>query len=267
MILASSIFNFQESYYYNFIYLIQFPEMTWIATQVWFDTYNISNPYVLEGMLGIRQHLIFENEDDKVMDPIKHSLVKNMSKYPLLLESICCTADEETARELMQCNDTSQTLDNFVRLVNNSAYDGTSLLNAVYAIAHALDGLMNETNGTCNPATCSHKLLVEQLYKVDFSHQDMHPIAFNSNGDLLYTRFDVINMQLNNENDVVASKVGEWRSDAVPKLVINDSLIKWKSGNFLCYFVKLIVDITLKVLLRFFFVQNKNFDSCLHLRC
>ncbi|XP_014680212.1 PREDICTED: extracellular calcium-sensing receptor-like [Priapulus caudatus] len=188
--------------------------MTWIGTQDWSDSPSISetSPAVLAGMLGVRTYSVMSDELTDVVKNFTRHVSDTLCDNPLLTSLL--RSDDDAAASCGYGDEG----------VENATLDSANLMMAIYAVAHALDAAVRQGD-MCAPLgpylRAVNVTLFENLY-----------FTFDEQGDLVQTRYDIVNMQLNETagGEAVHRKVGEWRSDAEQNLVINESLIVWKKG-------------------------------------
>ncbi|XP_032228938.1 extracellular calcium-sensing receptor-like [Nematostella vectensis] len=111
------------------------------------------------------------------------------------------------------------------------------LINAVYAIAHALDDMYRCKNDTKRGQKGCPDLspfidpndLTRYIRNVEFRRLNQS-VSFNEHGDPLRSSYDVINFQLapGSQKGAKYTKIGTWREDASRQLQIDDTLVQWK---------------------------------------
>ncbi|XP_043932118.1 extracellular calcium-sensing receptor-like [Protopterus annectens] len=113
------------------------------------------------------------------------------------------------------------------------------MLNAVYALSHALHNLQacKHEDGPFNNRTCADQKhfypwqLLYYLKKVHFRNKAGQEVYFDTNGDVPVL-FDIINWQLNSEETMNSVLVGKYKvnNDGSQTIIVNDSAIIWSGG-------------------------------------
>ena len=113
------------------------------------------------------------------------------------------------------------------------------LIDAVYALAHALDGIYSYSSmhGERAPDICPSVQptvkgsdLQKYLRNVSFDGLTGN-VRFDSFGDPLSAIYDIVNFQRGSSSDKVHRKVlvGAWDKETTPNLQINASILRWSS--------------------------------------
>lgn len=194
---------------------------------------------VLDGSLGIQPRdypdPAFE-EHLRRITPAK-SVERGMVWWDELWRSqFNCTATTSNDSEFAAC-EANLTSHHAIHKIRSSFV--SYLIDAVYALAHALDGIYNcsATHGTSSTDHCpSVQPFVKgsdvQKYLRNVSFDGLTgKIRFDSSGDPLSASYDIINFQRGSTMGKAHSKVmvGCWDKEATPKLQLNKSTLRWSS--------------------------------------
>ena len=204
----------------------------WIASEAWGDNDDVIRKKelqpVLKGMLGVvftditvpsyKRHLLSRT-----------SLYRNSSWWKTFWErEYNCTFGVVSSGG-KQCSDDLQVTE---KIFEDSLSDSkaTYVINAVYAIAHALDAIYR-----CKPhpmRKCPQtkpfvkpKDVLDYLKKVNFS-SEVSRVYFDENGDSSAS-YSIINYRVDEEKGGRVIKVGTWEEG---KLKLNASSIVWNDG-------------------------------------
>ena len=194
---------------------------------------------VLDGSLGIQPRdypdLAFE-EHLKQITPAK-SVQREMVWW------------EELWRSQFNCSATSSNDSGMATCVANlTSYHAVTkirssfvsyLIDAVYALAHALDGIYScstphgaHAADSCPSVQPTVKGSDLQKYLRNVSFEGLTgKVSFDSSGDPLSASYDVINFQRESITDKGHRKVlvGVWDKETMPNLQINASMLRWSS--------------------------------------
>lgn len=194
---------------------------------------------VLDGSLGIQPHdypsSAFE-EHLKRITPAK-SVERGMVWWEELWRSqFNCSATKSNDSEFEAC-ETNLTSFHAITKIRSSFI--SYLIDAVYALAHALDGIYNcsaafgkQSTDHCPSVQPFVKGSDVQKYLRNVSFDGLTgKVRFDSYGDPVSASYDIVNFQrgstaANRRGKVV---VGCWDKEASPKLLLNKSTLRWNS--------------------------------------
>ena len=145
-----------------------------------------------------------------------------------------CSAKQSTDYDVNACN---ENMTYAVSKLHSSFH--SYLIDAVFALAHALDTLYNcsalngaQATNSCPSAkpTVKGSDLTKYLRNVSFNGLT-GKVQFDSSGNSLSASYDIVNLQRGPSTDMgfIEVKVGVWNKDTTRKLQINDSKIRWNS--------------------------------------
>lgn len=200
----------------------------WIASEAWGDNDNVIQQKelqpVLKGMLGVvftditvpsyKRHLLSRT-----------SLYRNSPWWKTFWEREYNCTFAVVSSGGKQCSDDLQVTE---KIFEDSLSDSkaTYVINAVYAIAHALDA-MYRCNSKC-PETkpfVKPKDVLDYLKKVNFS-SEVSRVYFDENGDSSAS-YSIINYRVDEEKGGRVVRVGTWEEG---KLKLNARSIVWNDG-------------------------------------
>lgn len=192
-------------------------DKTWIASEGWAEHKEILRyPNVVKGLLGV----IYRNIEPDSYIQYLTTLTPNY-KPVHWWETFWNT-----------CTNHSPITQKYYREKLRTRMS-TAVINAMYAIAHALDAMFKckEPNGLLEGGKCPsvtphvnpNDLLV-YLKAVNFT-SPISPVSFDSNGDTLGS-YTIINLQKRN-GTWVFHPVGSWEALGTPQLQIDDEEIMW----------------------------------------
>lgn len=205
----------------------------WIASEAWGDNnYVIRDKElqpILKGMLGV----VFT---DITVPSYKKYLLSRTSLYRsspwwrvFWQREFDCTFNATPSGGKKRCSDDLKVNES---IFQNSLYDikTTYVINAVYAIAHALDAIFRcksppmsncpQTNPYVEPRD-----VLEYLKKVNFTTETSE-VFFDENGDSLAS-YSIINYRVDKVTGGHVETVGTWETH---KLKLNVSSIVWNNG-------------------------------------
>ena len=205
---------------------------TWIASEAWGNSDLVIKVKdlqpILQGMLGV----VFT---DVTVPSYKRYLLSRTSAYRpepwwrhFWEREFDCTFNT-SSDGIQRCSDHLKVSES---VFENSLSDSkaTYVINAVYAIAHALDAIFK-----CKSPPVSRcpqlkpyiepRDVLDYLKKVNFT-SEVSKVSFDDNGDSLAS-YSIINYRADNETGGRVETVGTWE---VGKLNLNTSLIIWNNG-------------------------------------
>ncbi|XP_074627335.1 extracellular calcium-sensing receptor-like [Acropora palmata] len=207
----------------------------WIASEAWGNNDAVIHKKelqpVLKGMLGV----VFT---DMTVPSYKRYLLSRTSLYRsnpwwrvFWEDQYGCTFNVtlSTSSNKALCSDNLKVTED---IFDKKLYDSktTYVINAVYAIAHALDAIFKckfPSTGHC-PQTkpfVETKDVLEYLKKVNFSTETSR-VFFDENGDSLAT-YSIINYRVDKDTGGRVETVGTWEAQ---RLNLNSSAIVWNNG-------------------------------------
>ena len=147
-----------------------------------------------------------------------------------------CSATKSNASGVAACAANLTSYQAITKIRNAYA---SYLIDAVYALAHALDGIYGcstkhaaEPTDGCPSVQPTVKGSDLQKYLRNVSFEGLTgKVSFDSSGDPLSASYDVINFQRESSTDKGHRKVlvGVWDRDTRPNLQINASILRWSS--------------------------------------
>lgn len=206
---------------------------TWIASEAWGDHDRVIKKKdlqpILKGMLGV----VFT---DITVPSYKRYLLSRTSAYRpepwwrhFWEREFDCTFNVTPSDGTKQCSNHLKVTESVFK---NSLSDSkaTYVINAVYAIAHALDAIFKCKSPPMSrcPQTepfIEPKDVLDYLKKVNFT-TEVSKVFFDDNGDSLAS-YSIINYRAGNDTGGRVETVGTWE---VGKLKLNTSLIIWNNG-------------------------------------
>lgn len=206
---------------------------TWVASEAWGNHDLVIKEKdlqpILKGMLGV----VFT---DVTVPSYKRYLLSRTSAYRpqpwwrhFWEREFTCTFNVTPSDGTQQCSNDLKVTDS---VFENSLSDSkaTYVINAVYAIAHALDAIFKcksppESQCPQTEPYIEPRDVLEYLKKVNFT-SEVSKVSFDDNGDSLAS-YSIINYRAGNETGGRVETVGTWE---VGKLNLNTSLIIWNNG-------------------------------------
>ena len=206
---------------------------TWIASEAWGDKDHVIHDKqlqpILKGMLGV----VFT---DITVPSYKKYLLSRTSLYRsspwwrvFWEREFNCTFNAIPSGGKKRCSDHLTVNES---IFQNSLYDGRQayVINAVYAIAHALDAIFRCESRPMNncPQTKPHvepRDVLEYLKTVNFT-TETSKVFFDENGDSLAS-YSIINYRVDKETGGRVETVGAWEAQ---NLKLNASAIVWNKG-------------------------------------
>ena len=206
---------------------------TWVASEAWGNHDRVIKEKdlqpILQGMLGV----VFT---DITVPSYKRYLLSRTSAYRpepwwrhFWEREFDCTFNTTQSDGIQNCSNQLKVTDS---VFENSLSDSkaTYVINAVYAIAHALDAIFK-----CKSPPVSRcpqlepyiepRDVLDYLRRVNFT-SEVSQVSFDDNGDSLAS-YSIINYRYDNETGGRVKTVGTWE---VGKLNLNTSLIIWNNG-------------------------------------
>ena len=206
---------------------------TWVASEAWGNNDRVIKKKalqpILQGMLGV----VFT---DVTVPSYKRYLLSRTSAYRpepwwrhFWEQEFNCTFNITPSNGNQRCSDHLTVTE---KVFENSLSDSkaTYVINAVYAIAHALDAIFK-----CKSPSVSRCPQLEPyieprdvlyyLKKVNFT-SEVSKVSFDDNGDSLAS-YSIINYRADNETGGRVETVGTWE---VGKLNLTTSRIIWNNG-------------------------------------
>lgn len=208
-------------------------DRTWIASEAWGNNDRVIKVKdlqpILQGMLGV----VFT---DVTVPSYKRYLLSRTSAYRpepwwrhFWEREFDCTFNITPSDGTQRCSNDLKVSES---IFENSLSDSkaTYVINAVYAIAHALDAIFKCKSP---PASRCPQLepyieprdVLDYLKKVNFT-SEVSKVSFDDNGDSLAS-YSIINYRADNETGGRVETVGTWE---VGSLNLNTSLIIWNNG-------------------------------------
>lgn len=203
----------------------------WIASEAWGDHDRVIQEKqlqpVLKGMLGV----VFT---DITVPSYKRYLTTRTSRYrsspwwkTFWEQEFDCTFNVTASDG--KCSD-NLTINESIFENSLSDSKATYVINAVYAIAHALDAIFQCKSSPISkcPQTkpfVEPRDVLEYLKKVNFS-SEVSQVNFDENGDSLAS-YSIINYRVDEEKGGRVEKVGKWEAQ---KLNLNANAIVWNNG-------------------------------------
>ena len=218
-------------------------EKTWILSDALATTgtlYLDSHFTIINGSLGIIPHdysvLEFE-EHLKTITPAK-SIERRADwweKFWRLHFNCSATNSDDSGLALCEAN---LTVHHALQKIRDSLV--SYLIDAVYAIAHALDNIYRCSltihgagkRGKCPPVkpTVKGRDLEKYLRNISFDGLT-GKVGFDEFGDPLTASYDIINYQLDSTTDAARKNilVGSWNKKNTPKLKVDLSRLRWRT--------------------------------------
>ena len=218
-------------------------EKTWILCDALSErgTYLDTHLTILNGSLGIKPHdysvLEFE-EHLKTITPAK-SIERGAHWWEefwrLHFNCSATNSNEQSGVALCEAN---LTLHHALQKIRGSFVSYT--IDAVYAIAHALDNIYRCSRtihgagkrGKCPPVKPAVKGRDLEKYLRNISFDGLTgKVRFNEFGDPLTASYDIINFQLDSTTGRTLKyiRVGSWNKNSTPKLKIDLSRLRWRT--------------------------------------
>ena len=216
---------------------------TWILSDALTarGNYLDSHPTILNGSLGIKPHdysvLEFE-EHLKMITPGK-SIERGAHWWEefwrLHFNCSATNSNEQSGVALCEAN---LTLHHALQKIRGSFVSYT--IDAVYAIAHALDNIYRCSRtihgagkrGKCPPVKPAVKGRDLEKYLRNISFDGLTgKVRFDKFGDPLTASYDIINFQLDSTTGRTLKyiRVGSWNKNSTPKLKIDLSRLRWRT--------------------------------------
>ena len=217
---------------------------TWILS----DAITVGNapllyPYssLLDGALGISVLQSVQHEfQNYLRDLLLNAFRSQVSSPPFWKElwtRLNCSVFFNTSREA--CLDNT-TLSDMVWQLSNSS-DVSNTIDAVYAIAHAIDDLYRSQEGRKPNQKSQSTVKLQDLnfYLKDVSFDGlMGKVEFDGMGDPIEASYEIFNFRLLenstiNDINIFAESAGTWKKSREPRLKIRPEAIKWRNhiGN------------------------------------
>ena len=218
-------------------------EKTWILSDALTarGTFLDTHLTILNGSLGIKPHeysvLEFE-EHLKMITPAK-SIERGAHWWEEFwrLHFNCSATNANEQSGLALC-ETNLTLHHALQKIHGSFV--SYRIDAVYAIAHALDNIYRcsltihgaSKRGKCPPVkpTIKGRDLEKYLRNISFDGLT-GKVGFDEFGDPLTASYDIINYQLDSTTDAALKNilVGSWNKKNTPKLKVDLSRLRWRT--------------------------------------
>ncbi|EDO33505.1 predicted protein, partial [Nematostella vectensis] len=208
---------------------------TWIASEAWGDTSDILTDRfipVVKGLIGIVLPDITVGKYLKYLTELPPSY-RPTDWWQLFWEDEFKCRFASNGRENLCASDLKITKEIYSRRLHSSL--STYVIEAVFAIAHALDAMhkCREPHGLLPGGRCpltshieaSHLLLYIKAVNITHPYVPEKQICFDANGDSEGT-YNIVNLQKSNV-DWDFRKVGSWVASRQRPLEINPSLIQW----------------------------------------
>ena len=218
-------------------------EKTWILCDALSGrrTYLNSHLTILNGSLGIKPHdysvLEFE-EHLKTITPAK-SIERGAHWWEEFWRlHFNCSATNSNEQSGVSLCETNLTLHYALQKIRGSYV--SYIIDAVYAIAHALDNIYRCSltihgagkRGKCPPVkpTVKGRDLKKYLRNISFDGLT-GKVRFDKFGDPLTASYDIINFQLDSTTDAAPKSilVGSWNKNNTPKLKVDLSRLRWRT--------------------------------------
>ncbi|XP_068755355.1 extracellular calcium-sensing receptor-like [Montipora capricornis] len=205
----------------------------WIASEAWGNHDAVIHEKelqpVLKGMLGVVfTELTVPSYKQYLLS--RTSLYRSNPWWRVFWENqYNCSFNVTPSGGKKRCSDSLSVTED---IFEKSLYDSktTYVINAVYAIAHALDAIFK-----CKSPPMSHcprtrpyvqpKDVLEYLKKVNFTTETSN-VFFDENGDSLAT-YSIINYRVDKDTGGRVETVGNWEAQ---RLNLNSSAIVWNDG-------------------------------------
>ena len=191
----------------------------------------------LKGSLGIEprayQYPAFEDHL-KTITPLKNIETGAEWWEEFWKSQLNCSAKQSTDYSVAACK-LNMSSDHAVSRIRNPFH--SYLIDAVFALAHALDVIYNcsalqggQATNSCLSVepTVKGSDLTKYLRNVSFNGLT-GKVRFDRFGDPLSASYDIVNFQQSKEKTLQRVIVGVWNNDTTPHLVINASNIRWNS--------------------------------------
>ena len=218
-------------------------EKTWILCDALTarGTFPDTDLTILNGSLGIKPHeysvLEFE-EHLKTITPAK-SIERGAHWWEEFWRShFNCSATNSNEQSGVSLCETNLTLHHALQKIRGSFV--SYIIDAVYAIAHALDNIYRCSltihgagkRGKCPPVkpTVKGRDLEKYLRNISFDGLT-GKVGFDEFGDPLTASYDIINIQLDSTTDAARKNVlvGSWNKNNTPKLKVDLSRLRWRT--------------------------------------
>ena len=218
-------------------------EKTWILCDALTarGTFPDTDLTILNGSLGIKPHeysvLEFE-EHLKTITPAK-SIERGAHWWEEFWRShFNCSATNSNEESGVSLCETNLTLHHALQKIRGSFV--SYIIDAVYAIAHALDNIYRCSltihgagkRGKCPPVkpTVKGRDLEKYLRNISFDGLT-GKVGFDEFGDPLTASYDIINIQLDSTTDAARKNVlvGSWNKNNTPKLKVDLSRLRWRT--------------------------------------
>ena len=206
-------------------------KFTWIASDAWDTTkVDLSNTAVLAVKLCHSRVPQDFKDYFKALNPWNAQWGDNVYFHKIWRHLFKCGQNNSLSHNLTKCTGKESLRDKKFGFTTVQ-----TVINAVYAFAHALDGLKKElcpNHHSICPAMAVFDLsrLFDHLRNVSFLDSANDTMEFNENGEVS-ARYDIMNFQEENSQKRYVT-VGSWRADDEnlgESLKIND--VKWHGGN------------------------------------
>ena len=218
-------------------------EKTWILSDALTarGTFLDTHLTILNGSLGIKPHeysvLGFE-EHLKTITPAK-SIERGAQWWEEFWRlHFNCSATNPNEQSGVSLCETNLTLHDALQKIRGSFV--SYIIDAVYAIAHALDNIYRchltihgaGKRGKCPPVkpTVKGRDLEKYLRNISFDGLT-GKVRFDKFGDPLTALYDIINFQLDSTTDAAPKSilVGSWNKNNTPKLKVDLSRLRWRT--------------------------------------
>ena len=218
-------------------------EKTWILSDALTarGTFLDTHLKILNGSLGIKPHeysvLEFE-EHLKMITPAK-SIERGAHWWEEFWRlHFNCSATNSNEQSGVALCETNLTLHHALQKIHGSFV--SYRIDAVYAIAHALDNIYRCSltihgagkRGKCPPVkpTVKGRDLEKYLRNISFDGLT-GKVGFDEFGDPLTASYDIINYQLDSTTDAARKNilVGSWNKKNTPKLKVDLSRLRWRT--------------------------------------
>ncbi|KAK3734487.1 hypothetical protein QZH41_000094 [Actinostola sp. cb2023] len=212
------------------------PKKTWIASEGWANNQIVLQPSVVKGLIGIvYRNIVVEGFVQYLMNLT--SAYRPVHWWENFWESeFDCVFKSNGSKSVKTCSDNlriSRKMYHSRMHTSMSAY----VINAVYAIAHALDamyrckdphGLFKGGKCPMDAADINPKDLLTYIKAVNFT-SPVSQVRFDSNGDPTGA-YTIINLQQRNGSWKFES-IGSWVTSREPQLDIDSDMIMWNGDS------------------------------------
>ena len=198
----------------------------WIATETWGSNNLVKkiDRRVVSGLFGIIPAAVKYTPFDDFLS----SVTPNTSAYNPWLgtywrkEFNCYSSDNVTYK----CN-----RKNPVNAKNLPRNKFTNVMDAVYAVALALNSAINDATTTLTDAKVSPEKLLKYIKSVNFTGKANLTVSFNENGDPDVASYSLTNLQQNGMGQLDFRIIGGWDSKSRQLRFISGETIMFSNGS------------------------------------